>query len=403
MIELTQLQAKRLVVYRQGLHKNNVFGHGDAAVLDCIERLSYVQLDTISVINRAHHHTFWSRIPKYRADQLDSLQRKRKIFEYWSHAAAYLPMQDFRYCLPYMNAIAGGQKHWRAPDKAAMKAVLKRIASEGAMKARDFEPEAQSPRTQQNKKVDLWGGAKPAKKALEQLFIEGRLLISHRDRFQKVFDLPERVLPADLDTSTPTTEEYFRHLIARTIEPQGIATEAEMGYLRKGIKSDLRNQIQQMLSDHEIVEVRVHGNKNTYFSRPDIVEQASSARVAKRVHLLSPFDNIVIQRKRLAQLFDFDYQIECYVPAAKRAHGYFCLPILFGDEFVGRLDPKADRKNRTLLIRNLVIEKKVKHIDAFITKLARKIKEFAIFNGCEIMKIERCNIKKVGSALSRLI
>ena len=406
MIELSQTQAKRLVVNRQGLHKSNAFGRGDSAILECIERLGYVQLDTISVINRAHHHTFWSRIPKYRVDQLDSLQRERKIFEYWPHAAAYLPMQDFRFSLPYMNAIAGGQKHWRTPDKAAMKAVLKRIASEGALKARDFETGAQSLQTQsarRKKKVDLWGGAKPAKKALEQLFIEGKLLISHRNGFQKVFDLPERVLPADLDISTPTTEEFSRHLIARTIESQGIATEAEIGYLRKGIMPDLRSQVLQMIADNEIVEIRVHGNKSTYYSRHDIVEQAPSARVAKRVHLLSPFDNIVIQRKRLAKLFDYDYQIECYVPEAKRAHGYFCLPILFGDEFVGRLDPKADRKNRTMQIRNLVIEKKVERVDAFITELARKINHFAMFNGCENTKIDRCNIKKIGSALSRLI
>lgn len=367
-------------------------------MLDCIGRLGYVQIDTISVINRAHHHTIWARVPGYREEQLDALQRKRKVFEYWSHAAAYLPMEDFRFCLLYMNAISAGQKHWRTPDKKVMKAVLKRIASEGALKARDFE-------APNGKRVsaDAWGSAKPAKKALEQLFIEGQLMISHRDGFQKVFDLPERILPANLDTSRPTTAEYCRHLIDRTIQSQGIVTAPEIGYLRKGLQSAIGKQIQQMLADKEIVQVRIEGNENVYYSRADIIEHASSTRVASQVHLLSPFDNLVIQRKRMAQLFDFDYQIECYVPAAKRIHGYFCLPILFGDEFVGRLDPKADRRKNQLLIRNLVIEKEITNPDQFIPQLARKLNQFGKFNGCNQTTIERCNLKQIGAELSRIV
>lgn len=396
MFELSPAQARRLVINRQGLHKSNVFGRGDSALLACIERLSYVQIDTISVIKRAHHHTFWTRIPNYRAKQLDLLQRDRKIFEYWAHAAAYLPMQDFRYCLPYMNAVAAGQKHWRKPDRKTMKAVLDRIRSEGPAKARDFD-------STDNRPSDFWGGGKPARYALEQLFIEGRLMISHRDGFQKVFDLPERILPNDLKTCSPSTEEYCRYLIERTIQSQGIATEAEIGYLRKGIKPELKKQTRQMLADNEIVRVSVAGNPHDYYSMREIVETARSCRVAKQVHLLSPFDNLVIQRKRMAQLFGFDYQIECYVPQGKRVHGYFCLPILFGDQFVGRLDPKADRSNRKLQIRNLVIESSITEAEVFIRQLARKIKELAAFNGCETISIDRCNIDTIGRELSRRI
>ena len=396
MFELTPTQARRLALNRQGLHKSNAFGRGESGLSKCIERLGYIQIDTISVVNRAHHHTLWTRIPKYEQVHLDTMQKARVVFEYWSHAAAYLPMSKFRFCLPYMNAIASGQQHWRVPDKKAMRAVLKRIQSEGPLRARDFE-------APKNKQPERWGGMKPAKIALEQLFIEGKLMISHRDGFQKVFDLPERVLPADVDTSTPTPEEYCRFLVNQTINAHGIATAAEMGYLRKGIKNDLKNQIEQMLSDGEIIQVTVQGNPNPYFSRTDIVELAASARVAKKVHLLSPFDNLVIQRKRMVHLFDFDYQIECYVTAAKRVHGYFCLPILFGDQLVGRLDPKADRKNHRLNVLNLVIEKEIKQMDTFVNQLARKLKEFAVFNDCDTIVIEKCNHKKIGSAVSRLL
>lgn len=396
MTELSPAQAKRFIIARQGLHKKNVFGSGDAALLDCVERLGYVQIDTISVIHRAHHHTLWTRLPTFRQPHLDTLQSERKVFEYWAHAAAYLPMRDYRFSLPYMNAIAGGQKHWRTPDKKLMKSVLDRIRSDGAARARDFESSGQ-------RSQSAWGGKKPAKHALEQLFIEGRLMISHRDGFEKVFDLPERILPSDIDTKEPTTEEFCRHLILRTLQAQGLATEAEMSYLRKGIKAALRNQIQQMLADQEIVRVHVRDNPNDYFAIPELVEQAYSTRVTKKVHLLSPFDNLVIQRKRMMQLFDFDYQIECYLPADRRKHGYFCLPILFGDELVGRLDPKADRKDRRLIVRNLVIEKDVQPQEAFINELVRKILAMARFNDCDSVSIERCNVKPIGSALKRLI
>lgn len=394
MIELSTEHARRLVVSRQGLHKSNAFGRGEPALLEGLIRLGYVQIDTISVINRAHHHTLWTRFPTYRDDHLDALQRERKVFEYWSHAAAYLPMQDYRFSLPYMNAIAGGQKHWRKPDKTMMAEVLQRIRTDGALKARDFE-------ASENHKPNFWGTAKPAKIALEQLFIEGQLMISRRDGFQKVYDLPERVLPAGLDTTIPTTEEFCRHLIQRSLQAHGLATAAEIGYLRKGIKLPLSTQIQQMLADNEIVQVGIPGNPNVYYSQSDLVEQASTVRIAKKVHLLSPFDNLVIQRKRIAQLFDYDYQIECYVPEKKRKHGYFCLPILFGDEFVGRLDPKADRKRKSLTIQNLVMEKEIRQIDLFCKELALKIKALAKFNGCHRITIERCNSEAVLSAVSR--
>ncbi|MFT7629746.1 MAG: hypothetical protein ACI87E_000749 [Mariniblastus sp.] len=396
MIELSPIQAKRIVVTCQGLHKSNAFGRGDSAILECIDQLGYIQIDTISVIQRAHHHTFWTRIPKYLESHLDAMQRDRRIFEYWSHAAAYLPMQDYRFCLPYMNAVASGTKHWRTPDKKTMAKVMSHIRGEGPAKARDFV----APKT---KRMDQWGGTKPAKIALEQLFIQGDLMISHRDGFQKVYDLPERVLPNGIDTSSPTTEEYCRFLIDRCLRSQGIATEFEMGYLRKGMRLDLKQQLQQMLADNEIVQVKVKGNPNVYYSRTEIVRKASSGRVAKKVHLLSPFDNLVIQRKRIAQLFDFDYQIECYVPEKKRKFGYFCLPILFGSELVGRLDPKVDRKNRVLSVRNLVIEKRIEQVDAFVVGLARKLKEFTSNNDCVQMTIDRCDDKRIGKSLARLL
>lgn len=140
MLKLSTKEARRLAIISQGLHRSKPFGSGKNALLSCIEQLGYIQIDTISVINRAHHHTFWTRIPSYHERQLDTLLQDRKIMEYWSHAAAYLPMQDYRFCLPYMNAIADGQRHWREPDKKMMKNVLERIRAEGPLMAKPDQP-----------------------------------------------------------------------------------------------------------------------------------------------------------------------------------------------------------------------------------------------------------------------
>lgn len=374
MLKLSTKEARRLAIIRQGLHNSTPFGSGKNALLSCIKQLGYIQIDTISVINRAHHHTFWTRIPSYQEQQLDALLRERKVMEYWSHAAAYLPMQDYRFCLPYMNAIAAGQKHWCEPDKKMMKKVLERIRVDGPLMARHFAPPKE-------KKGGPWWSWKPAKQALEQLFIEGKLMVSHRTGFHKVYDLPERVLPSGLNTSTPSKEEFERHLIQRSIQAHGLVAEQEISYLRKGMKPGIKAQINEMLAANEIILIEVNGKP--YYSSPKVMQACSGQRVNKIVSLLSPFDNAIIQRKRVEALFDFNYQIECYVPAAKRRFGYYCLPILYGTEIIGRLDPKADRKNKTFIIQGLFIERDIADVDAFTRKLADKIRHLSHFNNCE--------------------
>ena len=376
MEQLSLPEARRIALIAQGLHTNTPFGAGKGAVKRCIEQLGYVQIDTISVINRSHHHTLWTRVPTYRDKHLDALLRERRIMEYWAHAAAYLPMQDYRYCLPYMQAIANGQQHWRNPDRKAMQQVLDRIRAEGPLMARDFE--------HSKDRGDAWGwNWKPAKIALEQLFIEGKLMASHRVGFQKVYDLPERVLPDGLDTSTPTDEEFHRYLIHSTLRAHGLAAEAEFSYLRRGRKAGVRATLQAMREDGEILAVQPGKLPGTWYSTAANLESLSGKRVAKNIHLLSPFDNAVIKRKRLQQLFDSGYQIECFVPAPKRRFGYFCLPILYGTEIVGRLDPKADRKQGEFIVKSLYLEKPLKDPETFALKLAEKLHKAAAFNQCD--------------------
>ena len=196
---------RRITLDRQGLLKSNHFGRGKNATLRAIEQLGYVQIDTISVVERAHHHVIWSRVANYRPQFLDQLVRERRLFEYWSHAAAWLPMSDYRFALPRMRKLNGERDWFESCDRKLQREIIKRIEIEGPLRARDFDdPKHRS---------DGWWEWKPAKQALEQLFMQGELMVSARDGFQKVYDLPERILPDWVDTREPDIDEYAEHLI----------------------------------------------------------------------------------------------------------------------------------------------------------------------------------------------
>ena len=314
---------------------------------------------------------------------LDKLQTQdRRIFEYWSHAAAYLPMDDYRFSLPRMQAFAAGEIHWFKKDRKVMQRVLDHIRQEGPAMSKDFKPPP-------GHKPGTWWHWKPTKIALEQLFMEGKLMVVRRNNFQKVYDLAERVLPPQIDTTMPDTTAYCRHIIRRATKAHGIVTDTEIGYLRKRTKTSLRNEVKKMVGEGEIVSVQIEELPNTYYSTESILNTLPKIRVRKNVHILSPFDNAIIQRKRTKELFDFDYQIECYVPAAKRIHGYFSLPILWGEQFIGRVDTKADRSTKRLLLRNLVFEENFNDYENALPLLATKFQAFAQFNGCDEIVCEK--------------
>jgi len=178
-----------------------------------IRHMGYIQIDTLSVVARAHHHVLWSRNHKHREEELHQLLKSRKIFEYWSHAASYLPMEDFRFSLPQKQLYREGHAHWFAKNKRIMKYVLDRIRAEGPLQSKDFETD---------RKRGSWFDWKPAKIALEQLFMEGTLMVSERKGFQKVYDITERVIPSTVNTAMPTEEEYAEHLVRNNMRSLGI-------------------------------------------------------------------------------------------------------------------------------------------------------------------------------------
>jgi len=371
--------ARRIVLAHQGLDKVRPFGRGRRGVLAAIEHLGYVQIDTISVTERAHNHVLWSRVPDFTQQHLLDLQKRdRKVFEYWAHAAAYLPMKDYRFCIPTMEHFRHHRDGWPKSDRKVKQYVLDRIKTEGPLKSRDFaHPE--------KRRETSWWDWKPTKLALQRLFFAGDLMISHREGFQRVYDLADRILPDDIDTRPPRLEEFARYLIFNAIRAHGLVRSQEVSYLRKGMGAEVRRTLGDLLENGDVIAVAVKGINGTFYSSEDVLEE--SVRITRRARLLSPFDNAVIQRGRLSDLFGFDYQIEMYVPGPKRKYGYYCLPILLGDRFIGRVDVKADRRSALLRIIHLHVEAGVSEDDA--PAMAEGIRLFAEFNACKEIMVER--------------
>lgn len=374
---LSLKDARKLVLLAQRLPPKKQLGSAQAATLSVLEHLAYVQIDTICVIQRAHHHTLWNRNPRYQSEHLDRLIDDKKVFEYWSHAAAYLPMRDYRYSLPRKLAIAArDQKHWYTRDEKLMQSVLQRIREEGPLMAKDFDD---------GKRATGHWKSKPTKRALESLYMEGTLMIPRRSNFHKVYDLAERVLPKGIDTSVPSPCEHARFLITRYLQANGLGQAAQIAYLLKGIKALITATLRDMVENEELIQLSVDGQ--AYFAMPDALASLEAPLALDRLKILSPFDNLLIQRKRVQRLFQFDYLIECYVPSAKRKFGYFCLPILWRGVLSARMDCKADRKAGVLHIQHLSMEATVEDYQGFARALALEITEFMRFNGCEQLQI----------------
>ncbi len=374
--KLSIQEARKIILLSQMIPPGAKKGSSVAATLKAMEQIGYVQIDTISVIERAHHHTLWNRNPNYTNSHIDQLLKKGQLFEYWSHAAAYLPMRDYRYSLPRKLAMRSGeQKHWFARDKKLMNSILKRIASEGPLMVKDFE--------NTGRKTKEWE-SKPAKKALECLFMQGELMVPFRKKFHKVYDLTERCLPKEVDQSVPTPKEHMRFIIKRFLTANGIGQLNEMVYLLKKVKPQVRETLQEMHASGEILEIKI--KDSLYYTLPSALKLLDKRLNRNTAKILSPFDNLVIQRQRIKTLFDFDYLLECYVPKPKRKYGYFSLPVLWDGRLLARLDCKADRKDSVLHVFNIVLESKVSKREDFANALAKELSSFMMFNKCRTIK-----------------
>jgi len=387
-MHLSLAEVRKAALFAQLLTARATRDGSSRDALHVIEKLGYVQLDTIHVLQRAHHHVFWTRSPSYTPVVLNQLLSEDKsVLEYWGHAASLLPMSDFRFTLPRKKAVAEGQAGWitRTREQAGpwVDRVLERIRAEGPLGSKDFQSGEEAT-------GGTWWDWKPAKLALELLFHQGELMVASRQNFQKRYDLTERVLPDGVDQTMPDHEEYGRFLVRRALGSLGIARKSEIfRHLHSGKNSPAADVFDAMLAGGEIVAVRVEDDtRESYILAEGLESPSDSPGSQQQALLLSPFDNLIIQRDRLLRLFDFDYALECYLPRAKRVYGYFVLPILYGSTFIGRVDARADRKSGDLVIHGFWQEREIEWGTEMWQAVGNTLVEFTRFNACAAIRLE---------------
>ena len=344
LLVISQTRARHLWIAAQKLENAAPFGDGPEATRAAIAHLGYVQIDTINVIERCHHHILWSRIPNYRRVDLTQVQSGDKsVFEYWTHALSYVPTADLGYFIPAMKQYRAGQSRWFGsvtPDEA--RTMLKRLRSDGPLSIRDIGDD------ELVDKNHPWGSRKPSKRVLEMLFFQGLVTVGARQGMVKTYDLMGRhfeTLPR------PATD---RHVVAykldRALRSQGVVSLDSICHLDAPSKAAVKQLIDSRVRRKLLVPVTIEGaEKVAHWAEPSVLDSLAS-EPPTLVHILSPFDPLIIQRKRLKLFFDYDHLFEAYLPAEKRKLGYFALPVLMGDRIVAAVDLKTDRQAGKLLV-----------------------------------------------------
>jgi uncharacterized protein YcaQ len=348
--------ARRIWLRAQKLDTPSPFGDGPDATRLAIEHLGYVQIDTINVIERSHHHILFTRIPAYKRADLHQAQTiEKSVFEYWAHALAYIPTRDFRFFMREMRRQRDEPKSWfGSVAQADLRKVLRRLRREGALTIRDIDDDVLV------EKNHPWASRKPSKRALQLAFHRGEVTISGRTGMLKTYELVDRHFGWEKRPRPASEREVSEYLLDRALRAQGIVSLDSVCYADAPRKPAMRKIIEQRARRGALVPVAIEGaGKQEHWASPESLETglaspssqpASDTSSDGLVHILSPFDPLIIQRKRLKLFFDYDHRFEAYVPKEKRVLGYFALPVLVGDEIVAALDLKTDRTRGKLLI-----------------------------------------------------
>jgi len=398
-MHLTLDHARTALLHAQGLTRPLPTQTTPADVLDAIRRMHVLQIDTISVVNRSPYLVLFSRLGAYTPSWLTEVLAGGQIFEYWSHAACFLPIEDFAHYRRFMLDRRGaGSRDWfsrnMTPD--TVEKVRAHVRDHGAVRSADFE------KTEDHK--GGWWNWKAEKVALEYLFDMGELMVARRDGFQRIYDLQERVYPWD-DAKTPEKPDIYQRWGAQTLSALGVAPEAWIADYFRMKQVNARAALKDLLKSGEVVPVTVEGADKPWYAHRDnlsTLERISDGEIIPtRTMLLSPFDPVVWDRSRLLGMFGMDYKIEVYTPQPKRKYGYFTLPILHNGRIVGRLDPKAHRAEKRLEIKAIHLEDGVKADAALVSDLAKTLRAFADWHGTPTIQVQPAGDVKLATALGK--
>ncbi|CAM3209008.1 winged helix-turn-helix domain-containing protein [Stackebrandtia soli] len=398
--KLTADQARRIALAAQGMATPRPSGKRDARHLRrVLAHTQLLQIDSVYVLERAHYMPVFSRIGPYPHQLVNNAaySGRRELFEYWGHAASLLPVELYPALRWRMDAAHehawAGMKRIAEENPGLVDRLRAEVAERGPVSARQLEEE--QPRTRDN-----WGwNWSDTKQALEWLFQAGQVSVATRVNFERFYDLPERVIPAKhLDAPALPAEEAHRVLLEHSGRALGVATDAELRDYFRLSGPRAKAGIEALVEEGTLTKVTVEG-----WDKPAYLH--AEARIPRRVDaraLLSPFDPLVWHRDRTMRLWNFHYRIEIYVPAAKRVHGYYVLPFLLGEHLVARVDLKADRARRALVIPAVWLEAAHgERVDHIVGELAAELRSLASWLGLDT--IEAPQAGDLAPALTRAL
>jgi uncharacterized protein len=399
-------QARALHLAAQGLLKPFARRARREDVLAAIQRMRLLQIDSIHVVARSPYLVLYARIGDYPPIWLEEALEQGLIAECWAHEACFVTASDIGFHRAWR--LQSVSHHWadrhaaRTRDSHAteMDGLLARIRDSGAVRASDFE--------RAERGVSGWWQWKPEKKWLEAWFASGELMVARRERFQRVYDLAERVLakldpPYDETVCALSPSDLRKRFVLDSVRALGIAQARWIAdYFRLKPSVD-EGELAPLVAAGELLSVQVAGWDNPAYVHPEHADLLNAAREgrlrATHTALLSPFDPLVWDRTRLREMFGFDYTIECYVPEAKRQYGYYVLPLLHRGRLVGRVDAKAHRGDGVFEIKALFLEADVKPSERMLDEVARAIKTTAEWHGTPKVKLGRCRPAHIASSL----
>ncbi len=387
----------------QGLHRRPDKAATKRKVLQTVRQMGALQIDTIHVVARSPYLVLWSRLGDYEPVWLDELLAEGKLFEYWSHEASFLPIEDYalyRHRMIAPNSLGWKYSHqWISAHQKEVNNVLSVIRERGAVRSADF--------ARTDGKGGGWWEWKPEKRALEMLFTAGELMIARRQNFHRIYDLRERVLPAWNDSDLPAREDVRRALALKAVRALGVTTARWVGDYFRMNKRETEILAKQLGAEGALLTLEVAGWTEAAYVHPDnrklIKAAIAGALQPELTTLLSPFDPLVWDRVRARETFGFDYRIECYTPAPKRRYGYFTLPILYRGALIGRLDSKAHRKEGYLEIKILHFEPNIKVTSEMIADVAAALRECAAWHKTPEVVIRQTDPPKFVAPLQRAL
>ena len=397
-MKITKDTVRKAMLAAQGLLASPSHPATADDILPTIRRMQYLQIDTIHIVHRSQYLVLWSRLGDIKPDWLDDLHQSGALFEYYAHALCYLPLEDypiFRGRMLHDDRVGDGWHRWASEHQHVIQRVREVIQARGPVCSADFDSETIS---------TGWGDVKHEKLALQRMFSTGELMVPYRVKFQRYYDLRERVLPDWDDHMALDARAAKKALLVKAAQALGVAKVNWLGNYYALLKTGLDALAEELTSEGRLRQVEVEGWDEMGYVHPDqmsLVESCAEGELdPSHTTLLSPFDPLISDRSRTRDVFDFDYKLECFTPVKDRQFGYFCLPILHQGHLIGRLDPKAHRKQKVMEIKKIFLEPGVDLSGDLTAALKDTLAAFTAWHGLDSYQVSAADSPEFLGALA---